>query len=102
MVSIGSINATLLYIMFVTMNRHLLFWSFGFPMLQQIKESYSTRTKQVPSTQSTNMVDAVKDWMNRVALSPIMLAIYCGVFIGLVPPIKNALFNYTSAIRFGC
>ena len=74
-------------------------------MLEDIKKSYDDLNQSsipVPlnhdHNNQTNM-HKLRVWLHRVALSGVMLAIYCGVLVGLIPALKDALFRQTSVIR---
>jgi len=66
---------------------HVMFWSYGWTMLKTLvvdKQQQRETTAQLVS---------------RMILSPSMLAIYLGMFIGLIAPIRNAMFRDFTILR---
>lgn len=93
----------------------LMFWSYGFPLLKSLSNDHIKNKERaievvvVPAQQSVpitnrwdkNVIDYVHriggtfslEWMKSVLLSPSMVAIFIGLFIGLVPALQQGLFN---------
>jgi hypothetical protein len=66
---------------------HVMFWSYGWTMLKTLvvdKHQQRETTAQIVS---------------RMILSPSMLAIYLGIFIGIIGPIRNAMFRDFTVLR---
>lgn len=72
---------------------HLLYWSFGVVML-----------KSVPSPTSTSQSDSLfggemTNLLLKSLMSPAMIGIYLGSFIGLITPVRYALFESETIFR---
>ena len=90
---------------------HIMFWSYGFPMLETLSQVGSllqgvAGSKGAPATQSMSsvvqmatMVTSLRRWAQQTLLSSSMVAIYIGLIIGLTPALQNAMFRDFTAMR---
>ena len=88
---------------------HLQFWSYAFPLLQNIGNPAAVEEKGAFSLaklikqydfRDAKRRDEMKDWVHRVLLTPVFLSIYLGMFIGLIPPLQAVLFRANHALYF--
>ena len=75
---------------------HLMFWSYGFPMLKTLSASGASAAAQ---GRQLNSIHAVSKWFQQTLFSPSMLAIYVGLLVGLIPVLQNAFFKDFTVLR---
>jgi predicted permease len=97
---------------------HIVFWSYGFPLLQSldaVQIQSDNRIIQTPSLISLiisgnisfqNLLErsvsnraAIHKWIEEVVLSRLMISIYIGIFIGLIKPLQDLMFNEMSPLK---
>ena len=75
---------------------HLMYWSYGYRQLVNISQAENgTATTSANPSSITDIARHVKS----IFSSPAMLAIYCGMFIGLIPGLKGLMFERISVLR---
>ncbi len=93
----------------------IMFWGFSFPLLQQSKDAHlrvtdnsvnnsnnSSWIANVASLFSGMSAAKLKTVLEQIFLSPSMIAIYLGMFIGLVTPLQELIFTKeTPGLPFG-
>jgi len=88
---------------------HLVFWSYGYPTLSSLRNKHegiavdadaNTVTATSPSNKSWSQKwTERKAWFLKVVLSPSMVAIYIGCFVGLIEPLQRALWKDFTVLR---
>ena len=73
-------------------------------MLEDIKKTLNSHQSpvhvhSVNHIHPSGILHSLRTWAHRVALSGVMLAIYCGVIVASIPALKDALFHQISVIR---
>ena len=72
---------------------HFVYWSFGFPELQRVKKVYIDKIVVKKAADWKQAVaEFIQDWVCRVALSGVMIAIVVGIVVGSWPALKDSLF----------
>ena len=91
---------------------HIMFWGYVFPSFEDLQKEYCAREDGVPLMQQglatansddsnvpsvkmsySEIYQRVVTLVNHVAISPSMLGIYGGLFIGLIPPVQRFFFS---------
>jgi predicted permease len=92
---------------------NLLYWGYGYQVLINASNaSVDSITSQSTPSALSNVISFFTDsqtrksfaikfvaWLKGVLSSPVMAAIYTGVFIGLIPPLQRMLFEEISVLR---
>lgn len=74
---------------------HLMYWSYGYRQLVKISEMDGRNTTSSGAFSFEAAIKLVKS----IFSTPAMLAIYCGMFIGLIPGLKDLMFTRMSVLR---
>lgn len=78
---------------------HLMFWSYGFPMLKTLCPGGPVDVAAKGKHSLESILVLCRQWVVQVFLSPSMLAIFVGIFIGLVDVLQNAMFKDFTILR---
>jgi hypothetical protein len=93
---------------------HIMFWTYGYPLLESLRTDSSSNIVTTDQSDDTLTfiqnfkisINTVKEfistdigkkellkWLFNVLLSPAMVSIYLGIFIGLTPVLKYNIFH---------
>jgi hypothetical protein len=82
---------------------NLTFWSYSFPLLMTLDSTYlpsklTLKERVLGYIHSDTLWDDMTSWCTTVLLSQNMVAIYIGLFIGLIAPLRLQIFGHNTAL----